>query len=394
MSKIDTFKFYTEQFGRYVKLFSIDSKLRNTDKDFSVKVTEINYKTKSKISEIIDVICGNNEISFKKNGSNVNVNSCFVAFYPKEYNPSLQYMVGDCVEYNKKIYSLTGNLSPYITKGISPDDSDKWKECENYTSKSYTAYSMVLYKDGNYYIANKDTSNEPLTSDDWDLADGLYSYYVQLPNDSCKFRAEVIDGQDTFITLYPFSAKLVYVNPAAINASTMTFPKCYRESGRLDGIIQSNQLLPSGNSLYGITTPNSSDKNQYIKIINIKLSIECIGGFDLNLKKVTQSGDNCNTTIRINFSGSNSWQSVKIVSVGGLDIDKEKINIIACKDSSGGINIFIRNKAGAYSYKIENFYAEPKNPNIPYLWGGKIKTFSKQPLLDNYEGSLIAGLFH
>ena len=389
MSKIDTFRFYTEQFGRYVKLFSIDSKLRNTDKDFSLKVTEINYKTKSKISEIIDVICGNNEISFKKNGSNVNVNSCFIAFYPKEYNSNQQYLPGDCVVYNTKIYSLTDNLSPYITKGISPDDSDKWKECTNYENKSYTAYSMVLYKDGNYYIANKDTSSEPSkTSDDWNLANGLYSYYVQLPNDSCKFRAEVIDGQDTFITLYPFSAKLVFVNIG----DTMNFSQCYKENGKLDGIIQSDQLLPSGNSLCGITTQNSNGKNQYTKIANIKLSVECMGGFDLKLKKISQDDDNCNSTIRINFFGSNSWRAVRIASVGGIDIDNEKINVIATYDSAGEINIYLRNKIGIYSYKIENFYAQSRT-DIPYLWGGKIKTFSNQPLLDGYQGALITALF-
>ena len=149
MGYYETGVLYSEQSDNYIKILSVDERV-NYNQTCVIKLTQYSTENKSMSSEDINIYLGD-KITFGISDFSTNFRLRSV-WSPLEYSITKQYIPGDVVLYDNKIYCLKNRA----TVGTLPSSSN-WNELVIYTDKTYTENSIILFEDGNVYRAKQST---------------------------------------------------------------------------------------------------------------------------------------------------------------------------------------------------------------------------------------------
>lgn len=391
MKSAKSYVLYTEEKKAFCKVCSINSKIAKNTSVFKVKIKQYIGDTNKIIEQDIDIDCSTNNIVFSCSDENKILNFR-VGYSIEKWSKYRQYAVGEVIWYNNKIYSLV----QYVEKGNTPNLT-QWKECIDYSNTSYSKNSVVLWKNGKYYISKEEImlGENPENSSKWEYVNGIYSLYCGINSSASYVETIIIDGEEDKIQLYPYNSELYYCNLDAtntINGESITVPKIIEYSTNYtEGIVSPIKSL--SNTI--ITPKNISTAREYYKIMTINLVNNSRLDFNIKIQSM-EIGDKVvygDIMFRIIGDTSSVNRTIKGVTLTPDTFIKDNFNIYMSKSADGVINIYLMTYSDKYKLMIENIFDSCQS-KTRRNFGNSIIDIINDPVVEKgYNGELLATLF-
>lgn len=390
MIKAKSYMIYTSFENSYIKLCSIDS-LYNNNSTFKINVKQYVGTTGKILENNIDIICKSNEVEFYCNDDTKLLNFR-VGIMPKDWSNTTQYVPGNTVYYNGKVYTLKNR----IDKGVIPTTTD-WNEGIAYTNKSYIKNEVVLWKDGNYYIASDSINiNEtPNNSNKWVKVNGEYSLYCGINGRGSYVETTLLLGDETNIKLLPYTSDIYYTNDESnitVNGDSVVMPRMYNYS---NVFISNITPLKTNNNKLCVTSA-SGDSKKYFKIMRIRMVKNTSIFFNIKVENLYMGSLNVFGFCRVSLIGDNNSVNGTMREVNlTTDFKKENINFHIRKLTDGTIDIYASHTSSSYKFTIEDILDMSRSNATRYLSSALIDINNNPIGQDDFEddGSTLENLY-
>lgn len=390
MKKAKSYTIYTSFENSYIKICSISS-LYKGNSTFKINVKEYVGTIDKVLENTIDIICKKKGVEFYCNDDSKLLN-LRVGFSPNQWSSTTQYVPGDTVYYNGKVYTLKNRTD----KGKTPTEND-WNASVNYTNKVYIKYDTVLWDDGMYYVANDSiaTGENPSNSSKWLKVNGEYTLYCGINGSGSYVETCLLMGEETHIQLYPFTSEIYYTNDEVttnINGVTISMPRLYDYSN----VFISNIKPINVNFNKIIMTWATGETKKYFKIMRIKMVKNTSLFFDIKAENLYMSEVNVFGYCRCSLLGDNNSVNAILNPVSLTSgFSKENINFHVRRLTDGTIDIYVSHIGNRFKLSVEDILDMSKTNTTRYLSSALIEIYNNPTGQDNFNdgGSTLANLY-
>lgn len=389
MSYYETGVLYSEQSDNYLKILSVDERV-NYNQTCIIKLTQYSTENKSIVSENINIYLGD-KITFGISDFSTNFRLRSV-WSPLDYSITKQYIPGDVVLYDNKIYCLKNRAS----KGTLPSSSN-WNELVNYSDKTYAENNIILFEDGNVYRAKETIGlNEtPINSQKWEKVKGKMSLYVGTITNGSRVSCEFISGNEQMLQFENNNNIPEYTLDGykeTINGKQILTPQTHSyQNNKFTGYIKDNIILDKySNKVFISHKPASGG----MKIATADLVKNTTLNFDLEIDNLFFSEKNISGKVKVTLIGDKSSQNVNLKAVGYTsDFASTSFNIEVWNDN-GILNFyFIPVEEGFFKISLNNIVCLCKETNVlnqgcGYVWSNGVNC------QDEFRGNKVTSLFN
>ena len=390
MNNTRTYNLYTSERNAYCKLCSLSSQVNNND-NFKLKVRQYIATRGKYIEQTINVLCKKNTVEYYCE-DNIKLLNIRYAVFPVSWNKYRQYIIGDVVSYNGKVYILKEN----IERGVAPTNY-QWEVSSEYNSQSYDSNKVILYSDGRYYKTS-DSVNEsdiPGVSEKWENVEENYTLYCGVNGNGSHVEVYILEGNKDKIQLFPYDSELYYCNVSAsntINGSNVVIPKIISYEGNyiygnIRPIKQNNNTIPISN--------NNTSNKLYYKIMTIDL----IGTTRLDFTIRVQNLDFYDTLISglalFSILGEPSTASTTIrnIPLTTTTFVKDNVNFVITQDSNNLLNIYFVSSSNRYKLVIEDYTDYSSNNTTRGLGSAVVDLINEPSSVSSISGKVKENMF-
>ena len=389
MGYYETGIIYSSQSDNYIKILSIDERV-NYNQTCIIKLTQYGTENKSIASENINIYLGD-KITFGISDFSTNFRLRSV-WSPLDFSILKQYIPGDVVLYDNKIYCLKIRAN----KGTLPSSSS-WNELVNYSNIVYAENSIILFEDGNVYRAKENIGlNEtPLNSQKWERVKGKMSLYVGIMSNGGRVSCEFISGNEQMLQFENNNTMPEYTLDAykqTINGKQILTPitQSY-QNNKFTGYIKDNIVLDNYSNKAFISHKPTSGA---MKIITVNLIKNTTLNFDINIDNLFFSEKNISGKVKVTVIGDKSSQNVNIKPVGYTsDFTNTSFNIEIWNDNGILTFYFIPEENNFFKITVNNIVCLNKETNVLNQGCGYIYTHGVD-CQEAFKGSKITSLFN
>lgn len=390
MKRAKTYAIYSSFEDPYIKLLSIDG-LNNGKTSFKLNIKEYVPTIDKVLENNIDVICKNDEIEFYCNDDTKFLNFR-VGNMPKNWSSVTQYVPGNTVYYNGKVYTLKNR----VNKGAIPTNTD-WSEAVDYSNKAYLQYEVVLWSDGNYYVANSSiAANEnPSNSNKWVKVSGEFSLYCGINGNGAIVETTILLGDENQIQLYPYTSEIYYTNDESnttINGATVNISRLYTYSNVYVSTLK--PLSTNFNKL--ILTKATGDVRKYFKIMKIKMVKNTSLFFTVKAENLYMGEKNVYGICRVSLIGDNSSINAVLRPVNlTADFIKENINFHIRRATDGTVYLYAAHTGNSFKFTIEDILDMSRSSESRYLSSALIEIYNNPTEVSSIDdvGTAVENLY-
>ena len=389
MGYYETGVIYSEQSDNYIKILSVDERV-NYNQTCVIKLTQYSTENKSMSSEDINIYLGD-KITFGINDFSTNFRLRSV-WSPLDFSIIKQYIPGDVVLYDNRIFCLKNRAEV----GTLPSSAN-WNEIVNYTNKTYTENSIILFEDGNVYRAKQSVGlNEtPVNSSKWEKVKGKMSLYVGIISNGGRVSCEFISGNEQMLQFENNNTMQEYTLDGykqTINGKPILTPQTLSyQNNKFTGYIKDNIILDKySNKVFISHKPASGG----MKIATADLVKNTTLNFDLEIDNLFFSEKNISGKVKVTLIGDKSSQNVNLKAVGYTsDFASTSFNIEVWNDN-GILNFyFIPVEEGFFKISLNNIVCLCKETNVlnqgcGYVWSNGVNC------QDEFRGNKVTSLFN